>query len=304
MGFEDDEHTLTPVSLTSSPGQQSGCEATPPRDDGDGANTIEQEEDGEVDIPSTEGSCNDRHFFVGADRSDASTEVDRLAAERESKEAGPDEAEAVVPKIIPKDVDLGGVRESDEGHERTDGHSATGDEPSIACVTEEAMAAPAGRTECVSPTLPTVEKRESSPDSATIEDEDDHDYNFVFDKEEPGDSCRKSVCFSDESLWRVHEVRASFERHELAELFYTTAELDVMLEEAEMEEALDRSKASASQEKGCDDDEVLGDNNDSIPIGVESTRIGGVVGGADLGGAENMSIESLSVDDEDSDYNF
>ncbi|CAM9842857.1 unnamed protein product, partial [Ectocarpus fasciculatus] len=117
---------------------------------------------------------------------------------------------------------------------------------------------------------------------ATIEDDDDQDYNFVFDEEEPGESCRKSVRFSNECLWSVHEVRASFEQHELAGLFYTTAELDVMLEEAEMEEALDRSRASALSKKDCDDDGVVGDDNDSIPIGVESTRIGGVVGGADL----------------------
>lgn len=300
----DDEHTLTPVSLTSSPEEESGCEATPARDDGDGANTIEQEEDGDVDMLPTERSCRDRRFFVGAERSGVSTGVNRLAAERESMEAGPDEAEASVPKILPKDVALGGLRESDEGHGRMDGYSATGGEPSIACVAEEAMAAPAGRTESTSPDLPTVEKRESSPDTATVEDEDDQDYNFVFDEEEPRDSSRKNVRFSDEALWRVHEVRASFEQHELAELFYTTAELDVMLEEAEMEEALDRSKASALQEKDCDDDRVVRDKNDSIPIGVESTRIGGVVGGAYLGGIENVSIESLSLDDEDSDYTF
>ncbi|CAN0259194.1 unnamed protein product, partial [Ectocarpus sp. 8 AP-2014] len=241
------------------------------------ANTIDQEEDGDVDMSPTESSCSDRHFFVGAERSDVSTDVDRLAAERESMEAGPDDANASVPKILPKDVALGGLRDSDKGHERTDGYSATRGEPSIACVAEEAMAAPAGRTESKSPDLQTAEKRESSPDTPTIEDEDDQDYNFVFDDEEPGDSGRKNVRFSDEALWRVHEVRASFEQHELAELFYTTAELDVMLEEAEMEEALDRSKASALQEKDCDGEEVLGDNNDSIPIGVESTRRGRVV---------------------------
>ncbi|CAN0565457.1 unnamed protein product, partial [Ectocarpus sp. 12 AP-2014] len=211
-----------------------------------------------------------------------STDVERLAAERESMEAGPDDAKASVPKILPEDVALGGLRDSGKGHEKTDGYSATRGEPSIACVAGEAMAAPAGRSESNSPDLPPFEKRESSPDTASLGDEDDQDYNFVFDDEEPGDSWRKNVRFSDQALWRVHEVRASFEQHELAELFYTTAELDVMLEEAEMEEALDRSKASALQEKNCDGEGVLGDNNDSTPIGAESTRRGRVVGGADL----------------------
>ncbi|CAN0565113.1 unnamed protein product, partial [Ectocarpus sp. 12 AP-2014] len=202
--FTDDEHTLTPVSLTSFPEEASGCEATPARDDGDGPNTIEQEEDGDVDTSPTESSCSDRHFFVGAERLDVSTDTERLVAERQSMEARLDDAKASVPKILPEDVAVGGLRDSGKGYEKTDGYSATRGEPSIACVAEEAMAAAAGRSESKSPDLPPVEKRESSPDTATTGDEDDQDYNFVFDDEEPGDSCRKNVRFSDQALWRVH----------------------------------------------------------------------------------------------------
>lgn len=52
-------------------------------------------------------------------------------------------------------------------------------------------------------------------------------------------SAGKRVRFSRENLCTVHEIRASFETHELDELFYSAAELDQMQQETENERACD-----------------------------------------------------------------
>lgn len=69
-------------------------------------------------------------------------------------------------------------------------------------------------------------------------DTEDEEEDYACDVFEPATSVsdQKKVHFSDETSWIVYEVRASFERHELTELFYSNAELDRMLKEVEQEE--------------------------------------------------------------------
>lgn len=112
--------------------------------------------------------------------------------------------------------------------------------------------------------------------------EEDNYASDVFEK--------KSVHFSDESLWPVHEVRASFERHELAELFYTVAELDRMLEEVELEEQVDTRTPQEDWEE-CRDSHVSSGEEVDLADDV-------------LAGAEDVLFESFSFDDEDSNDHF
>lgn len=76
-------------------------------------------------------------------------------------------------------------------------------------------------------------------------DTEDEEEDYTCDVFEPATSIsdQKKVHFSDKASWIVHEVRASFERHELTELFYSSAELDRMLEEVEQEESDHQSGA-------------------------------------------------------------
>ena len=126
----------------------------------------------------------------------------------------------------------------------------------------------------------TAVKRDAIPDPT---EEEGYAYDF---------ESRKCVRFSDESLWSVHEVRASFERHELADLFYTVGELDRMLEEAEREERLESSLA----QKG----EVENDGRWVHLVGVTPSGIGVDV----TGSIDDISIESQSFDGDDSDDHF
>ena len=101
--------------------------------------------------------------------------------------------------------------------------------------------------------------------------------------------------FSDESLWSVHEVRASFERHQLADLFYTVDELDRMFEEAEREEREEQSGCSLLREDGVEADggwvHLGGDIPAEIGVNVSDSM-------------EDISIESHSLDGDNSDDRF
>eukprot|EP00903_Cladosiphon_okamuranus_P008450 g8119.t1 len=152
--------------------------------------------------------------------------------------------------------------------------------------------------------LSALGEQPSSPDTNTTLDVDNEEYEFTFDDEEMAvGAVQKSVQFTDESRWSTHEVRACFEQHELGELFYTTAELDSMLEEAESEEALERSSARLSQ-----GGEIFGDAAAAAGGGSGSLLL---IGGnqeskreAKSGAEQEVSFEKVLFDDEDSDYDF
>lgn len=115
--------------------------------------------------------------------------------------------------------------------------------------------------------------------------------DYAYDFESP-----KCVRFSDESLWSVHEVRASFERHELADLFYTVDELDRMSEEAEREEREEQqSECSLLRQDGVEADGGWVHLGGDTPAGV----------GVDVSGSiEDISIGSPSLDGDNSDDRF
>lgn len=147
--------------------------------------------------------------------------------------------------------------------------------------------------------LPAAGEQTPSPDTNTTVDADNEDYEFTFDDEEMVVG-QKSVQFTDESLWSTHEVRACFEQHELGELFYTTAELDAMLEEAESDEALERSDA-VPREKLLDDTAVaVGGGSGSLLSfgGSQAPKRGS------NSAEQGILFETFSFDDEDSDYYF
>lgn len=126
---------------------------------------------------------------------------------------------------------------------------------------------------------------ERAPLPDPMEEED-----YACDFESP-----KCVRFSDESLWSVHEVRASFERHELADLFYTVDELDRMSEEAEREEREEQSEYSPLRQDGVEVDDGWVHLGGDTPAGV----------GVDVSDSiEDISIESPSLDGDDSDDRF
>lgn len=165
-----------------------------------------------------------------------------------------------------------------------------------------------GRGAATSRSLSALGEQPPSPATNTTLDEDNEEYEFTFDDEEMiagggGGGGQKSVQFTDESRWSTHEVRACFEQHELGELFYTTAELDSMLHEAESEEALERSSALLSQ-----GEELLGDTAVAAGGGSGSLLSGGpkqaTTRRASNGAEEVVSIEKVSFDDEDSEYDF
>ena len=133
----------------------------------------------------------------------------------------------------------------------------------------------------------------SASESVTLEREplpDPTEEQYAYDFETP-----KCVRFSDESLWSVHEVRASFERHQLADLFYTVDELDRMFEEAEREEREEQSGCSLLREDGVEADggwvHLGGDIPAEIGVNVSDSM-------------EDISIESHSLDGDNSDDRF
>ena len=192
--------------------------------------------------------------------------------------------------------------ESDREPERTEKNSNTRAEVLYLDGVPEQPSTDEGK--CTNPSPSPLEDQTPSPDTDITLDEDNEDYEFTFDDEEVAVGGQKSVQFTDESRWSTHEVRACFEKHELGELFYTTAELDSMLEEAESEEALERSGALLLQES-----ELLG-NAEAAGVGTGSSlSVGGSQApkrGAGNRVEEVVSFEKVSVDfdDEDSDYDF
>lgn len=100
---------------------------------------------------------------------------------------------------------------------------------------------------------------------------------------------QKNVRFSDERLWTVHEVRASFEQHEVGQLFYTAAELDRMMEEVEDEEQL--QAATSRHFDGDDDIGTTKKDPEAIDVDTLSER-------------DDISIECQSYDETDSIDNF
>lgn len=102
---------------------------------------------------------------------------------------------------------------------------------------------------------------------------------------------QKHVRFTDETQWIVHEVRASFERHELSELFYTTTELDCMLAEAEQEETL---RAGTFQDgEGPAERRRPFETKNLLDVDIETQRE-----------VEDVLFDSYSFDGDDSDELF
>lgn len=246
-----------------------------------------------ADISTTASLSEEK--LIGTEGSDFSTDIDGFSMKKELTELETAQTEAIVVGKsgvggIGAEIDLPESTTSavveENGWEREQSNTGpmiegTSGKPIIAVPTEGAK--PYSRS------LPAPGEQKSPPNTITTQDEDTEDYEFTFDDEELV-AGQKIVRFTDESLWSVHEVRASFEQHELGELFYTTHELDRMLEEAELEEALERSKCSHIQKENMSDDGV---------------KKKGLDVGAVLEGLENASVESLSFDDsDDSDYNF
>lgn len=239
-------------------------------------------ESGNTDMMSTMiSSSNSSGENQFAEISNIATNIDGIAVETVHSVPEPARIGAT-----PGEVDT----ESDREPERTE----------ILSTTEEALLYHSGvskqtsrnRGESIKRSLSGLGEQNPSPDTNTTKDEDHEDYEFMFDDEEMVVG-QKSVQFTDESRWSTHEVRACFEQHELGELFYTTAELDSMLEETESEEASERSNARVTQrEESLDDTAAVGGNQ------VPKRR------GSSSGAEENVSFEKISFDDEDSDYDF
>lgn len=247
-------------------------------------------EDEDAGISTTASLCNEK--FIGADGSDFSTDIDGFSVKKQATEMNPGQTEGifvgkkgglVAPTALRAATVSAVARESGWEQERP---------KTVAEIGRQSGKPFAVLAEGTGPhysSLLALGRLELSPNTFTTEDEDTEDYEFTFDDEELVTG-RKIVRFADESLWSVHEVRASFDQHELGELFYTTNELDRMQEEAELEEALERSKSRDLQEEDNSDDGV-------------QKRAHGV--GAKLEGLQNVIFESLTFDDiEDSDCNF
>ena len=276
-----------------------GCEEAPHavaerNDDGEAGNGNERPESEcaeEVSISSSSIVCGEDSHFSGASSNDGVTVPELEQREATSEAAGELRAEIDFPEIVASDVErkLEGLARNSEIEDATHPSSVSG-------TTVDARREVGGNSVRRS-LLAAPGELKPPPDTATTEDEDDDDYDFTFDDEElvPG---RKTVQFTDESGWSVHEVRESFQQHELGELFYTTAELDVMQEEAEMEEALERSKSVVSQKK-----DALGNGGGSCLLysGDKSVQKRGV----SIGDIETASSsESLSFEFEGSEYSF
>lgn len=244
-----------------------------------------------ADISTTASFCEEK--IIATDGSDFSTDIDGFLVKKEVKELKTARTEAIIVGKsgeggvgaaieIPEATNVAVVEENGWERERLKTVADMGG------TSGKPIALPAEGAGAYSRSLHAGEQK-SPPNTITTQDEDTEDYEFTFDNEELV-AGQKIVRFTDESLWGVHEVRASFEQHELGELFYTTHELDRMLEEAELEEALELSKPSSLQEENMSDDGV---------------KRKGLDVGAVLEGLENISVESLPFDDsEDSDYNF
>lgn len=66
--------------------------------------------------------------------------------------------------------------------------------------------------------------------------------DYEYDEFETFSKDKRRVRFLDVALCRVHEIRARFEPHELAELFYSAEELDLMYDELEQEENIEQEQ--------------------------------------------------------------
>ena len=205
---------------------------------------------------------------------------------------------------VPEPVRIGATpgeadARSDREPERT--AKTSNPEEGLLCLSGAAEQLSTGRGDSTfNRSLAALRERSPSSESNTTLGEDNEDYEFTFDDEEMVVG-QKSVQFADESRWSTHEVRACFERHELGDLFYTTAELDSMSEEAEAEEALERSSSRLSRgEKRSE--------GDTAAVGGGLSCFGGnqaPQGRTSSSGAEEtVAFEKVSFHDEDSDYDF
>ncbi len=255
-----------------------GCEE--PNDDGETEEGNDQPEIGRAEAVSFSSSCSEESHFAGSNNNGSA--VPELGQREATPVAIPEVAVGIhaafgSPKIFASDVD----RESGEPTRNS----------KTECVLSPEKDNSANRK-----IFPDEGERKLSPEVATTEDEDNEDYDFTFDDDELVPD-HKTVQFTDESRWSVHEVRESFQQHELGELFYTTAELDVMQEEAELEEALERSKYIASQREDALD---KGGGGLLLSLGGKSAQKREASGGD----VETASSESLSFDYEGSEYSF
>lgn len=213
------------------------------------------------------------------------------------------ETDQSVPRIgaTPREADP----RSDREPERT--KKTSNPEEALLCLGGVAEQPSTDGGESINRSLSALRERSSSSDTNTTLEEDNEDYEFTFDDEEVAVG-RKSVQFADESRWSRHEIRACFEQHELGDLFYTTAELDSMSEEAEAEEeALERSSALVSPgEKRLDGGNaaVGGSSGGLLCFGGDQVPQRRASSSGASGTEEIVSFEKVSFDDEDSDYDF
>eukprot|EP00752_Nemacystus_decipiens_P010389 g9258.t1 len=256
-----------------------------------------KEESGHSDMVATMSpssvSSEDNQF---TEKSSVATNVAAGAAATETEEPL---REPVMIAASPGETDPRGDREPERTGKNSNPKEAL---LSLAPVPEQPNT---HRGESINRSLSALGEQSPSPDTDTSLEEDNENYEFTFDDEEMVVGHKKSVQFADESRWRTHEVRACFEQHELGALFYTTAELDSMMEEAEAEEALERSGAPLSQggERMGDEPAVVGGSGsgsllcfggDQAPPRKASSS----------GAEEIFSFEHFACDDEDSDYDF
>lgn len=197
--------------------------------------------DGDTAISTTASVIfSDDHNLSEDDASGTSSSIGKFDVETEVEDSEPRREEVAAPAAVNAYVS-----------ERKDTpiKLATGDLLLVPCERGTTVDVLAGGGNPVTRCTPSLQPQSYSPTTSPTDGGSEGEYEFTFDEDETAVSGRKSVQFSDESLWRVHEVRASFEKHELAELFYTSAELDAMVEEAEREEDLERSKGRVLREE-------------------------------------------------------
>lgn len=258
-----------------------------PSDVGEAEEENDHPESGCAEVVSSSSLCSEESRFSGRSNngSDDTAGQGEATHAANPEVAGGVQAKIGSPKIFASDAD----REREESTRNKKNEGALSPGPNADALGERGDSA--NRSLVLA-----AGERKLSPETATTEDEDNEDYDFTFDDDDlvPG---HKTVQFTDESRWSVHEVRESFQQHELGELFYSTAELDVMQEEAELEEALERSKAIASQKE-----EALEKGGGSLllSLGGNSAQKREASGGD----VETASSESLFFDCEGSEYSF
>lgn len=117
--------------------------------------------------------------------------------------------------------------------------------------------------------------------------------DYACDDFEPITSNEKNVRFLDDAvLCSVHEVRASFQPHELGDLFYSAADMDRMYDEMEREEACEQIHGEVAGER---------DDGGSLILKGGTEADLGAVGGESV---EEISFESYSFDGDDSEDFF